>query len=108
MAYDIREKIFRRIRLLKKSSFEDLASVEINLMGTKRLQVVRLENFEANTYNFDSGKIAQTTIDKNSFFTNKDGNIQTIKFTFPNIKEGSIIEYTFDLIFHTAETRFSI
>lgn len=96
--FDLRQKFFKRIKLLKRSSFTDLATVEINLVGTKKLQVIRLENFNACTYNVENGKLIKTIIDKNSFFTTTDGLVQNIKFTFPDIKEGSIIEYSYDLV----------
>lgn len=90
-------KVHRRLLLSNKNSFDDLSTVKINLYenGTEREKV---EDLQAATYNLEDGKIVQTKLDKNSIFKDKDGNYQVVKFTFPNLKEGSIIEYTYTKI----------
>lgn len=96
--FDLRERIFRRIRLLKKSSFDDLATITMKTYGYKRTQIIRLENFQASTYTYNNDKINRTAIYDSSFFRSKQGSLETIKFTFPDLKEGSIIEYSYDLV----------
>lgn len=81
-----------RIRLLDKKSFDDLATVIIYLYNSEDIQD-KLTDFEAATYNLEDGKVVVTKIEKSSLFKEKDGNYQILKFTFPNIKAGSIIEY---------------
>lgn len=87
-------KVHRRILLTSKNSFDDLSTVKINLYesGTAK---EKIENLQAATYNLENGKVVQTKVDKNSIFKDKDGDYEVVKFTFPNIKEGSIIEYTY-------------
>ncbi len=87
-------KVHRRILLNSKNSFDDLSTVKINLYesGTAK---EKIENLQAATYNLENGKVVQTKVDKNSIFKDKDGDYEVVKFTFPNIKEGSIIEYTY-------------
>lgn len=87
-------KVHRRILLRHKNSFDDLSTVKINLYesGTTKEKV---EDLQAVTYNLENGKVVQTKLDKNSVFKDKDGDYQVVKFTFPNLKEGSIIEYTY-------------
>lgn len=87
-------KVHRRILLTSKNSFDDLSTVKIHLFedGTAK---EKIENLQAATYNLENGKVVQTKVDKNSIFKDKDGDYQVVKFTFPNIKEGSIIEYTY-------------
>lgn len=87
-------KVHCRILLRNKNSFDDLSTVKINLYesGTDKEKV---EDLQAATYNLEDGKVVQTKLDKNSIFKDKDGNYQVVKFTFPNLKEGSIIEYTY-------------
>ena len=38
-----------------------------------------------------------SALDKKSFFTDKDGDYKIIKFTYPDLQEGSIIEYTYTM-----------
>ena len=82
-----------RTRLLKKNSF-DVATVAFSLYVDGRLPQ-RLERLEAATYNLEDGKVVVTKLDKGSIFKEKTEGYQSNKFTFPNIKEGSIIEYIY-------------
>ena len=84
-----------RIRLLKKSSF-DLATLELSL-HKYGLNEEKLQDLDAATYNIENGKVVVTKLDKNSLFKDKNGSNTTVKFTFPNIKEGSIIEYNYQI-----------
>ncbi|MEP6466729.1 MAG: transglutaminase domain-containing protein [Parafilimonas sp.] len=86
--------IHERILLLHKKSFDDLATVKIYL-GVSGDEKEKLVSMQAATYNMEDGKIVQTKVDKSSIFQDKDGDYQVIKFTFPDLKEGSIIEYTY-------------
>ncbi len=82
-----------RIRLLNKNGF-DLATVEIHLYDETDFKE-KIQDLDAATYNFENGKIVVTKLDKGSLFKDKSGNQAVTKFTFPNIKEGSIIEYDY-------------
>ena len=94
--FDIVFTAHERIRLMKKSTFDDLAKVEINLYtpGTSEDEQ-RVTDLQAATYNIENGAVTVTKLDKSSLFKEKSGNFTTMKFTFPNLKEGSIIEYTY-------------
>jgi len=84
----------KRIRLLNKNSFDE-ATIQI-LLWLDGQDEERLENIEAATYNIENGKVVTTKLDKGSIFKDKyDKNRTVRKFTFPNIKEGSIIEYRY-------------
>ena len=58
-----------------------------------------LENLKAVTYNLENGKVVETKLEiKSAVFKDKiNKNLVIKKFTFPNIKEGSIIEYEYTL-----------
>jgi hypothetical protein len=90
-------KVHEKIRLLHKKSFDDLATVKIPLYMGHAYQE-KLDDLQAATYNLEDGKVTATKVDKSSIFKDKDGDYQVSKFTFPNLKEGSIIEYTFTII----------
>ncbi|MFT4154956.1 transglutaminase domain-containing protein [Parafilimonas sp.] len=94
--FSIIYKLHRRILLISKNSFDDLSKVKINLYenGTAK---EKIEDLQAATYNLENGRVVQTRLDKNSTFKDKDGDYQVVKFTFPDIKEGSIIEYTYTI-----------
>lgn len=83
-----------RIRLINKNSFDDLATVEIRLYKDGNFEE-KLKDLDAATYNIENGKVVATKVDKSSIFKDKSENYVILKFTFPNLKEGSIIEYDY-------------
>lgn len=95
--FAVRQRTFKRIRLLNKNSFSDLATVQIKLIVSKYFKI-KVENFRATTYNLKDGQIATEAVAFSSLFKEKDGVLQVLKFTFPSLKEGSIIEYSYDLV----------
>lgn len=82
-----------RIRLINKNGF-GLATVEIHLYVNGEFEE-RLLDLDAATYNMENGKVVVTKVDKSSLFKDKGTNEIVEKFTFPNIKKGSIIEYNY-------------
>lgn len=84
-----------RIRLLNKNAF-DLATVEIDLFG-KNESAQKLDDLDVCTYNLENGKVVVTKLDKGSLFKDRGDGHTTNKFTFPAIKEGSIIEYSYQI-----------
>lgn len=85
--------VHQRIRLLHKKSFDNLATIRIPYVQ----DAARIEKIKAATYNIKDGQVITTELDKNSFFTEKDGGMKVIKFAFPNLQEGSIIEFSFTM-----------
>jgi hypothetical protein len=85
--------VHERIRLLHKKSFDDLATVKIPFPQDE----AKVNDLKAATYNLKDGNVVVSAIDKKSFFTDKDGDYKIIKFTYPDLQEGSIIEYTFTM-----------
>lgn len=94
--FDVIYKRHARIRLMNKNSF-DFATIEINLYKEGSDYEERLEDLDAATYNIENGKVVVTKVDKSSIFKDKNENGTTVKFTFPNLKEGSIIEYDYEI-----------
>ena len=85
-----------RIKILKKDGF-DMADVEIQLYreGTEEERITKLK---ATTYNLENGKIVETDLSKDGIFKEKfNRNFNLQKFTFPNVKEGSVLEYSYTL-----------
>ncbi len=86
--------VHERIRLLNKKSFDNLGTVKIPLFKLGN-DMERVSDLQASTFNIEDGKVVETKVDKNSVFKDKDGDNQIVKFTFPDLKEGCIIEYSF-------------
>ena len=92
--FDVAYTVHERIRLLKSTSFDDLTKVKIYLHDETPAKEQKLANLQAVTYNIENGKVQSTKLDKSSIFKERDGEYNIVKFTFPNLHEGSIIEYT--------------
>jgi hypothetical protein len=85
----------KRIKIINKNGF-DAATVTIPLYVGDNNKSEKLEDLDAYTYNIENGKVVETKVDKSSVFTEKSSkNLVLKKFTFPAIKEGSIIEYSY-------------
>ncbi len=58
-----------------------------------------LSEIKASTYNYDSGILRETIMDRKAIFTEKRSKyVELTKFTLPNLKDGSIIEYSYQLV----------
>ncbi|HET9431630.1 MAG TPA: transglutaminase domain-containing protein [Chitinophagaceae bacterium] len=88
-------KNFRRAHILNKNGY-GLAEVEIALY-TDGSDEEELEGLKAVTYNLENGEVVQSKLDvKTSVFKDKKNKNWVVrKFTFPNLKVGSIIEYEY-------------
>ncbi len=88
-------KNYRRVHILKKSGYDiGDVSIPIYTVGDAEEELVSLK---AVTYNLENGKVVETKLEtKSAVFKDKiNKSIVVKKFTFPNIKEGSIIEYQY-------------
>jgi hypothetical protein len=94
--FNVIYKFHKRIKLLNKNSF-DLATVSIPLSQYSQNEE-KIEKLEAMTYNLENDKVVPTKIDKSSIFKDKvSKNYLIQKFTMPNLKEGSIVEYIYTI-----------
>jgi hypothetical protein len=85
-----------RIKILKKDGF-NRGDVSIQLYHDGSNEE-RVTNLKATTYNLENGKVVETKLDKSGIFKekfNRYNNVQ--KFTLPNVKEGSVLEYSYTL-----------
>ncbi len=83
-----------RIKILKKKGLE-WADIAIPLFHSGSAEE-RVSNLKASTYNLENGKIVETRMIKDGVFKDKfNRNINLQKFTLPNVKEGSVIEYVY-------------
>ncbi|MCR6719932.1 MAG: DUF3857 and transglutaminase domain-containing protein [Chitinophagaceae bacterium] len=88
---------FKRIHILNKSAL-DVSTVTISLYSNGD-QEEELSGLKAYTYNLENGKVVETKLDaKKGVFKDKLSKNRVLrKFTLPNVKEGSIIEYQYKI-----------
>jgi hypothetical protein len=84
----------RVVHILNKNGYDE-ANVEIRLYTNGDAEE-KLDNIKAVTYNLENGKIVESKLDKSAVFKEKiDKHLIARKFTFPNVKEGCIVEYEY-------------
>jgi hypothetical protein len=86
-----------RIRLLHKNAF-GLATV-ILARSKKAGAGLEIDELKGATYNLDNGKVVVTQADKSGIFKEESGDYVLQKMALPNVKEGSVIEYSYRIIY---------
>ncbi len=99
VGYSLFKTIFQkrtRIKILKEKGIRQ-ADIEIPYYTHNNEE--RILKMNANTYNIDeTGKILTTEVKKSSIYTKKiDGEYTKMIIAFPEVKVGSIIEYTYTI-----------
>ncbi len=90
----------RRVKVLNKQGFE---KADILIPLNRRVAEIgrgnsteNLTSLKAVTYNLENGKIVETPLQKDGLFKESFNKYYILrKFSMPNVKEGSIIEYTY-------------
>lgn len=84
-----------RYKVLNKNGY-DLADFEIPLYHNPGGGEEVLEAMDAAAYNMENGKMVISKIQKDAKFTEKrNKNVNIKKFTLPNVKEGTILEFKY-------------
>lgn len=95
---NLHKKYFYRVKIYNKDKAEDWLNLEISLYQNGSDQEI-LNKVKAFTYNSENGSSVQTKVEKNSKYKSKENkNITITKFAFPNVKDGSILEYEYEII----------
>ena len=110
--FDIRENIFQvvhtcmvRIKILKKSALDRATHSIPYFKSSFSKQYIGL--LKGYTYNLQDGKIIEEKLSKEAIFDEQTGKeYYKKKFTLPNVKEGSVIEYSYEIAsnFYTIPT----
>jgi len=76
-----------RIKIINKDGFA---------YATKNIRFSDIESLKAYVYNLEDGKVVKTALSKKDIFIEKvDDDSKITKLVFPNVKIGSIIEYSY-------------
>ncbi len=86
-----------RIKILKKTGF-GRASIKIAILMGELNRSERIRNLKAVTYNLEDGLIKSYPLEETSIFNEKSSkNLYYQTFTLPQVREGSVIEYSYDI-----------
>lgn len=87
-------KIHERIKIYNKEGFYK-ATISMNLFKSRTTRE-RVSKIKAYTYNLENDKVVKTELDKDQIFKSEFSyNYNQVKFTMPNVKEGSVIEFEY-------------
>ena len=89
-------EVKRKLKIFNREGF-DQANTVVYLYkdGNKKESISKIT---ATTFNIENGKVTKTQLEKSQIFEEKYNDHFTItKFTFPNIKEGSVITYSYTI-----------
>lgn len=93
------KNIVSRVKIYNKDNAADYLNQEIAVYDDNRGSRETLSNLKANTYNFENGKMVATKISKDEKFKSKeDKNYNITKFAFANVKNGSVVEYSYTVL----------
>ncbi|WP_271783117.1 DUF3857 domain-containing protein [Aquimarina algiphila] len=94
--YDLLTDYEAKIKILNEKGF-DQATVSVLLFKNKSGKE-QFDDLKAYTYNLENGEISKTKIEKKNIYTEAyDENYTLVKFTFPNVKPGSVLTYKYQL-----------
>jgi len=92
--FDLKTKEKHKIKILNRAGF-DYATVKIYLYNNKS-SAEKIDNIIATTYNKVGDEVTKTKLEqKNIYKEEYDENNTLVSFTLPNIKEGSVITYSY-------------
>lgn len=84
----------QKLKIFNRKGF-DKAQIKIYLYkdGSKKESISKIT---ATTYNIENNVVTKTELEENQIFEEKyNDNYTIVKFTFPNIKEGSVVTYSY-------------
>ena len=86
-----------QLKFFKKSAFSaGEFSVRLYKNASSKEE---LKNLKAVTYNLVDGKIVKTKLDNDNIYRAEGKNYTDLKFAFPEVKEGSVIELSYSITF---------
>lgn len=95
---NLHKRYFYRVKIYDKDKAEDWLNLEIPIynIGSNRES---LGKFKAFTYNLENGNSVPVKVEKSSQYKSKENKYVTLtKFAFPGVKNGSILEYQYEII----------
>lgn len=94
--FELVTEIQERVKIYNQEGL-DYGTVEIRLHKESN-EDEKFSNLKAYTYNLESGKIEETKLNKDGIFkTELSKYTDQVKFTMPNLKGGSVIEYKYTI-----------
>ncbi|KFF73210.1 transglutaminase [Chryseobacterium sp. P1-3] len=94
----LHKQYFYRVKIYNKDKVESWLNVEVPIYKLGSDQET-LSKFKAFTYNLENGNTVPVKVEKTSKYKSKESKYVTVnKFAFPGVKDGSVLEYQYEII----------
>ncbi len=94
--FDLVTTYSAKIKIFNKEGFDE-ANIQIPIRKNDQ-NSEKVINLKASTYNLKNGKRVKHTLDPEKIYTEEFENYDLKKFTFPDVKPGSILVYSYEKI----------
>lgn len=85
-----------RVKIYSKDNASEYLDFKVALYEDNRGIRETLNNLKAYTYNWENGKKTEAKVERNEKYKSKeDKNYYVTKFAFPNVKDGSVVEFSY-------------
>lgn len=91
--YNVITDYAAKIKIRNKEGYKR-GDITIPLYKNKALEE-KLRNLEAVTYNLEDGQIKAAKLSPDKIYTEENEEYDLVKFSFPDLKEGSVLVYTY-------------
>lgn len=96
---EINEEYVERMKIYDRERAKDYLDRSITYYNGEANYTQNLSKLSGVTYNLENGKVIESRVTKNSKYRSKeDKKYMVEKFAFENVKNGSIVEYSYKLI----------
>ncbi len=90
-------QVTERIKVYQKDRAEEFLTYEVPLHKSGS-SLEKLSGFRGSTYNLENGKMVEVKIKSDQTFTEEKHKYKNLfKFTFPDVRDGSILEYKYTI-----------
>lgn len=90
------QKVINRVKIYNKDNASNYLDHLISIYDDKKGSQETLSELKAYTYNYENGTIVSNKVEKDERYSSKeDRNYTVTKFAFPNVKNGSVVEYSY-------------
>ncbi len=95
----MRQNVVSRVKIYNKDNASDYLDQEIGVYDDGHGSRETISGLKAYTHNYENGKKVSTKIAKDERYKSKEDKNYTItKFAFSNVKNGSVVEYSYSIV----------
>ncbi|OUR95085.1 hypothetical protein A9Q87_00655 [Flavobacteriales bacterium 34_180_T64] len=94
--FRLKTEIKKKLKILNKNGFNK--ATEVIYLYTNKSNKEKVLDVNATTHNLENGEVSTVKLSKSEIFEEKyNDRYSIVKFTFPNIKEGSVVTFSYTI-----------